>query len=259
MVPRAMARQRPWESLRKMAKTKAGTCPQVNVPTVVSHSLHRSEPLPMQPEPNTFRSLLGRSGLYALELPALRPVSEPWRRHLFRRPYGAENDYYGVYPTFAAARDAANSLSTRELPASYDIEAAGRLYRDHMQRIRVSDYPLVFWLGRLIADGQRSVFDLGGHIGVSYYGFRKYIDYPADLSWTIHDLPSVMAAGRRWAQGHDAERQLSFIDSVEHADGQDILLSTGRSEEHTSELQSLMRISYAVFCLKKKQNLIQIT
>src|SRR3546814_2415638 len=29
---------------------------------------------------------------------------------------------------------------------------------------------------------------------------------------------------------------------------------TSRSEEHTSELQSLMRISYAVFCLKKKKN-----
>src|SRR3546814_3759772 len=29
--------------------------------------------------------------------------------------------------------------------------------------------------------------------------------------------------------------------------------SAGRSEEHTSELQSLMRISYAVFCLKKKK------
>src|SRR3546814_10296603 len=29
---------------------------------------------------------------------------------------------------------------------------------------------------------------------------------------------------------------------------------TERSEEHTSELQSLMRISYAVFCLKKKNN-----
>src|SRR3546814_5340478 len=37
---------------------------------------------------------------------------------------------------------------------------------------------------------------------------------------------------------------------------QDIIAATGaipaRSEEHTSELQSLMRISYAVFCLKKK-------
>src|SRR3546814_5033390 len=30
------------------------------------------------------------------------------------------------------------------------------------------------------------------------------------------------------------------------------MADTGRSEEHTSELQSLMRISYAVFCLKKK-------
>src|SRR3546814_7253357 len=30
----------------------------------------------------------------------------------------------------------------------------------------------------------------------------------------------------------------------------------GRSEEHTSELQSLMRISYAVFCLKKKNHII---
>src|SRR3546814_7567477 len=37
-----------------------------------------------------------------------------------------------------------------------------------------------------------------------------------------------------------------------------LLSGTGlsRSEEHTSELQSLMRISYAVFCLKKKKNKI---
>src|SRR3546814_7707227 len=31
-----------------------------------------------------------------------------------------------------------------------------------------------------------------------------------------------------------------------------MMISASRSEEHTSELQSLMRISYAVFCLKKK-------
>src|SRR3546814_2086948 len=39
--------------------------------------------------------------------------------------------------------------------------------------------------------------------------------------------------------------------------GSDLLsraLRRSRSEEHTSELQSLMRISYAVFCLKKKKN-----
>src|SRR3546814_3049135 len=38
---------------------------------------------------------------------------------------------------------------------------------------------------------------------------------------------------------------------LEHLDGR-------RSEEHTSELQSLMRISYAVFCLKKKKTKHQI-
>src|SRR3546814_2622965 len=36
------------------------------------------------------------------------------------------------------------------------------------------------------------------------------------------------------------------------ARGADPALRSERSEEHTSELQSLMRISYAVFCLKKK-------
>src|SRR3546814_2882797 len=35
-------------------------------------------------------------------------------------------------------------------------------------------------------------------------------------------------------------------------------LTSSRSEEHTSELQSLMRISYAVFCLKKKKNNLQV-
>src|SRR3546814_4128282 len=35
--------------------------------------------------------------------------------------------------------------------------------------------------------------------------------------------------------------------------------SSKRSEEHTSELQSLMRISYAVFCLKKKTQIIYYT
>src|SRR3546814_7659260 len=41
-------------------------------------------------------------------------------------------------------------------------------------------------------------------------------------------------------------------DNVRHGLNKDLGF-TDRSEEHTSELQSLMRISYAVFCLKKKK------
>src|SRR3546814_10554470 len=40
---------------------------------------------------------------------------------------------------------------------------------------------------------------------------------------------------------------------------QKLIERVGRSEEHTSELQSLMRISYAVFCLKKKKDIQQTT
>src|SRR3546814_2649761 len=42
-------------------------------------------------------------------------------------------------------------------------------------------------------------------------------------------------------------------------DNHSIVLVVNRSEEHTSELQSLMRISYAVFCLKKKNTKNKIT
>src|SRR3546814_2161275 len=59
-----------------------------------------------------------------------------------------------------------------------------------------------------------------------------------------NDLISIMAHS-------PATRDMPFLEFL----GNLLLLIVGgnRSEEHTSELQSLMRISYAVFCLKKKK------
>src|SRR3546814_5937400 len=57
------------------------------------------------------------------------------------------------------------------------------------------------------------------------------------------------AGGQRDALGHArGEQAVAAL-----ARGVDLVDPVGRSEEHTSELQSLMRISYAVFCLKKKK------
>jgi putative methyltransferase (TIGR04325 family) len=85
----------------------------------------------------------------------------------------------------------------------------------------------VYWLGRLLAEGQRRVFDLGGHIGVSYYGFGNYLEFPDDLQWQVHDTPATMAAGREWARDHDPARRLGFADSPDAADGQDVLVASG--------------------------------
>src|SRR3546814_6470146 len=55
-------------------------------------------------------------------------------------------------------------------------------------------------------------------------------------------------------------RQHDREDAVLHRIARENVGVAGRSEEHTSELQSLMRISYAVFCLKKnKKHLSQTT
>src|SRR3546814_3630178 len=51
--------------------------------------------------------------------------------------------------------------------------------------------------------------------------------------------------------GAPAHAQITVFDPSNYSQN---LLTAARSEEHTSELQSLMRISYAVFCLKKKHS-----
>src|SRR3546814_2163670 len=61
--------------------------------------------------------------------------------------------------------------------------------------------------------------------------------------------------GRRLRRDRDAGRNRGAVpDRARQRGGK----SRFRSEEHTSELQSLMRISYAVFCLKKKKRIQQI-
>src|SRR3546814_2608953 len=66
----------------------------------------------------------------------------------------------------------------------------------------------------------------------------------APLSAGVTDTPAKVQ-DNSVAQGRFfSDRSVQSIDMLEKF----------RSEEHTSELQSLMRISYAVFCLKKKKN-----
>src|SRR3546814_4461544 len=61
-----------------------------------------------------------------------------------------------------------------------------------------------------------------GRLAESRAAGRRWVLPPRMLTWRLHNLRGICAARR--------------------------------SEEHTSELQSLMRISYAVFCLKKKKH-----
>src|SRR3546814_9689309 len=69
---------------------------------------------------------------------------------------------------------------------------------------------------------------------------------PAGREQTISD--QILA----WLRSAGVGRRRHSVDWPDVV-GPGAVVESGRSEEHTSELQSLMRISYAVFCLKKKR------
>src|SRR3546814_948621 len=73
---------------------------------------------------------------------------------------------------------------------------------------------------------------------------RPEIDRPSRCGKAAIDgwMRILIATGRDADLAHDTVGILALA-----------IFRIGRSEEHTSELQSLMRISYAVFCLKKKR------
>src|SRR3546814_3650742 len=67
--------------------------------------------------------------------------------------------------------------------------------------------------------------------------------------------PAVVGAVRRRGMEDFLMVQRHFTGPKGHVDGL-VLVDLDRSEEHTSELQSLMRISYAVFCLTKNKTMM---
>src|SRR3546814_2573783 len=93
----------------------------------------------------------------------------------------------------------------------------------------------VFWRGK------ETLWLLGGCIAARAKGCSIRID---QLDVTSHAQDLIRA-----------QFQIDGFSRIESVfDGMIAYRPGQRSEEHTSELQSLMRISYAVFCLKKKNN-----
>src|SRR3546814_10724939 len=87
-----------------------------------------------------------------------------------------------------------------------------------------------------------------------HFGEGNVIEYPGRTDWNaVLQVQKKAFERERLADAH----AMLFIPEVNHENATGLVQqliqgSCPRSEEHTSELQSLMRISYAVFCWKKK-------
>jgi len=153
------------------------------------------------------------------QMPGLRQLLYEVR---FRRNL-RENLYRGVYASF----DAAAAAAPANEPLGYDTAAAAGMYRDRMKVVFPTDYPVLFWLQQLFAKGCTQLFELGGHVGVSYYAYQTVMSYPDTLRWVVSDVPAVMERGAALAKNQDELGKLSFEGDFSKAAQADVFLAMG--------------------------------
>lgn len=154
-------------------------------------------------------------------VPGLRQAMEYAYRGRFNRATGQVRLFRNIYPNFENA--------TRDIPkvglAGYDNEASAQRLEEERLRICPFDYPIMFWLAKLLP-GCKLLFDWGGNVGISYYGYQKYLPYPDDLKWLVCEVPAVAARGRQIAIEQGASG-LQFTTSLDGLAGADVLLAAG--------------------------------
>jgi putative methyltransferase (TIGR04325 family) len=156
-----------------------------------------------------------------LEGPVVRPAFLNWKSKQFLSDAGYCT-YFGVFDSFASAR------ASLPLSPEFDHAALARSYLEvHCNTVFEYDYPVMWWLERAFRGGARSVLDIGGSVGVHYYGYRKYVDMPRDLTWWVAEVPAMVSIGRDLATKRDGGA-LRFTEDLTHAlSGTDVWTTSG--------------------------------
>lgn len=154
------------------------------------------------------------------------PGLHHWRRKKYDRRFASAqhvNLFRGVYADLAQAGAAIPATK----PTGYDHSGPAAMYDERTRQIYPSDYPILFWLHKLLSPACARVFDIGGHIGVGYYAYRKYFDYPANVQWCVSDVPAVVRRGRELAREWDPSGRLTFTSELTEAANFDIVFASG--------------------------------
>jgi putative methyltransferase (TIGR04325 family) len=131
------------------------------------------------------------------------------------------NLFKGVFSTFEEA--ALTAPATKNI--GYDNPETTNMYQERVKRIYSTDYPVLFWLDRLFKKNN-SIFDLGGHVGVSFYSYQKLLLYPENLDWKVCDVENVTKFGEQLANNQKS-KGLSFTNDYKLMSGYDILFCSG--------------------------------
>jgi putative methyltransferase (TIGR04325 family) len=156
------------------------------------------------------------------ELPIVRPAMNAVVG--YRRPF----------PTFA---DASAAIAAYEGGGHSNATYIERTIRNG-RIARLSDYPALFHIQHLLPQ-LRTVFDLGGGPGNTFFCYSKYLDMPRDLTWRVLDLPEQRRIGTQLAKERN-EHRLDFAVEWGNAEGVDLLITTGALHCFEKSLPSMI-------------------
>lgn len=141
-------------------------------------------------------------------------------KRVLRRPFGSGR-FRGAFATYAEALAAVRHGAL----GGYDHDELVDLTYDDMLDLKLWDYPILFWLQRVLSNGS-CLIDAGGHMGPKYRLFRERLRLDGRVAWIVYDVPAMVRAGRELAlkEGLDA---LRFIDKLADAPDADVLLASG--------------------------------
>jgi putative methyltransferase (TIGR04325 family) len=167
------------------------------------------------------------------ELPPVRSLRE-WRYE--RRFASNRRDFLfrGVYASFAEAAAAAPASK----PVGCGTEGTDQAHRVQMSQMASSDYPVAFWLQRLLTGGMW-VNDFGGHMATKYFAMLPYLPQLTDVRWTVCDLPLIVESGRTMLKERGLAG-LDFTSELAETDGAEVMLASGAIQYVETPIWSLL-------------------
>jgi putative methyltransferase (TIGR04325 family) len=167
-------------------------------------------------------------------LPFVHQIYQLLKKKQYERRFAGDcyGCFYGVFETFEQAKQAAPKTKNigynhAELAQEYEQMLEGNNWENSDGVIASYDYPVLFWLNSIFKrEGASTIFDFGGNVGVHFYTYAKYLEYPKNLNWVVCDVPAIVNVGRGIAEKRGVQN-LDFTIDFKDISGQEILFSSG--------------------------------
>ena len=83
------------------------------------------------------------------------------------------------------------------------------------------------------------MFDFGGHVGVSYHGWRNYLGYEPGMRWMVYDMPAIVKVGAELARERPSTG-LEFTSDLADGKGCTVLMAAGAMQYADLTLTGLL-------------------